>query len=422
MFDTLINIYECLLISWFLYSCIKTKKKHSILYTIVYTVMNFSFIQLINQYSVTAGLLFVIEVGYTLIYTLLISDNSFSCSLFLSILPFVVFAISNIPILLTLSKLIFFKIDYYKMIMQYQVPIFIFLQLLHTIALYFTAHYILKENVIMTNKDYLLASGILIMCIVMSVCFEAIMLKTESSDLYLLLGMYSVAIICVMLSRFFVNIHKRLILENQHQNEINILKSQVASNQKTIEVQKDLYQLKHDIKHFLQSAKNISINDTELNEQLKVLSNKYDTLQVPILTPIPALNHTLNIARDEAKSKNVDMVCNLNITNPLKIDENDLYLLFSNIFDNALKHIGIKKIINVYAKSADNLFALKVSNSIDKKVLNQQNKIIVNNSSLEHGYGIKTIESIIKKYNGSLLYEESDDIFSITIGLPEHYA
>lgn len=65
-----------------------------------------------------------------------------------------------------------------------------------------------------------------------------------------------------------------------------------------IEIQKDLYQIRHDIKHFLQTAKSVSNEDDEIRKQIVSFSNRFDNLSIPIHTVIPALNHTLNIARD----------------------------------------------------------------------------------------------------------------------------
>ena len=417
MFGTLVNIFECILITLFLYFSINDRKQHSVLYAIIYTLCDFVFIQIINQYSVTAGLLFVIEVAYTFIYVNLISRKGKAFNLMLSIIPFVVFAVSNIPILLTISRLLFRDIDYYKMLSLYQVPIVCFLQLLHVIILYFICRLLRNNDLSFTEKDYLSISGILIMCMIMSACFEAIMLKKDNDDMYLLIGMYSVVAICGLLIGFFSSYHQRIMNENRKENELMILRSQISSNQKMIETQKELYQMKHDIKHFLQTAKNINTDDQTL-QQISQFSDRFDHLLIPIQTMIPALNHTLNIARDEAKEKDIDFVCNLNITKPLNIDENDLYLLFSNLFDNAIRHIGIQKKIDVYARNTEDIFAIKVSNSADRQILDNENRIIAGKNGIDHGYGIATIERIINKYNGTITYSQNNDCFSVTISIP----
>ena len=418
MFDTFVNIFECSLITLFLYFSISDRKQHAIAHSIIYTVCDFAFIQIINQYSVTAGLLFIAEVVYTFVYVSLISHKGKAFNLMLSVVPFVVFAISNIPILLTISRLLFRNIDYYRMLSLYQIPIVLFLQFLHVIILYFICNLIRNRNLSFTDKDYYSISSILIACMIMSVCFEAIMLKNDKDDMYLLLGMYSVVIICGLLISFFSSYHNRIMNENRQENELMILRSQISSNQKTVEVQKELYQMKHDIKHFLQTAKSFDHKNEEMQKEIASFSDRFDNLSIPVQTSISALNHTLNIARDEAKEKGIDFVCNLNITKPLSIDENDLYLLFSNLFDNATRHIGIQKKIDVYAKNTEDIFAIKVSNSIDKQIIDKCGSVITNKSGIEHGYGMTTIETIIHKYNGTIAYSQNNNVFVVTISIP----
>lgn len=418
MFDTFVNIFECILITLFLYFSISDRKQHAIVYSIIYTICDFLFIQIINQYSVTAGLLFIAEVAYTFVFVDLISYKGKAFNLMLSTIPFVVFAVSNIPILLTISRLLFKDIDYYKMLGLYQIPIVSFLQFLHVIILYFICNLIRNRNLSFTDKDYYSISAILTVCMAMSVCFEAIMLKNDKDDMYLLLGMYSVVIICGLLISFFSSYHKRILNESRQENELTILRSQISSNQKTIEVQKELYQMKHDIKHFLQAAKSFDHKNEETQKEIASFSDRFDNLSIPVQTLIPALSHTLNIARDEAKEKGIDFVCNLNITKPLNIDDNDLYLLFCNLFDNAIRHIGIQKKIDVYAKNTEEIFAIKVSNSVDKQVIDERGSLITKRDDIEHGYGLATVESIIHKYNGTITYSQDNNLFVVTISVP----
>lgn len=110
------------------------------------------------------------------------------------------------------------------------------------------------------------------------------------------LGVYSVDIICGLLISFFSSYHNRIMNENRQENELMILRSQISSNQKTVEVQKELYQMKHDIKHFLQTVKSFDYKNEEMQKEIASFSDRFDNLSIPVQTSIPALNHTLNIS------------------------------------------------------------------------------------------------------------------------------
>lgn len=310
-------------------------------------------------------------------------------------------------------------ITFFDFLLILHIPIVTSLQLLHTLILYFICRLLRKNELSFNEKDYYIISAILTTCMIMSVCFESIMLNQDENDWYLLLGMYSVVIFCVLLIVFFSSYHKRILNENKTKNELDILKSQISSNQKMIGIQKELYEMKHDIKHFIQTAKGFNKNNNkQIQVQINEFSDKYNNLSIPIQTTIPAFDHTLNITRDDAKQKGISLICNLNITKPLHADENDLYLLFSNIFDNAIEHIGLEKKINVYARNTDDLFALKVSNSTDNNSNLHNNIMTQEEAYYNHGYGLNTIKKIVIKYNGTMLYSCNNNMFEITVSLP----
>ena len=88
------------------------------------------------------------------------------------------------------------------------------------------------------------------------------------------------------------------------------------------------------------------------------------------------------------------------------------------MFDNAIRHIGIQKKIDVYAKNTEDLFAIKVSNSVDKQIIDERGSVIAKRNSIEHGYGLTTVESIIHKYNGTIAYNQDNNYFVVTTSIP----
>ncbi len=95
------------------------------------------------------------------------------------------------------------------------------------------------------------------------------------------------------------------------------------------------------------------------------------------------------------------------------MDDLDISNLFSNILDNAMENIDSKnkKIkLSVYKKM--NYVMVKCSNTTDTK----KKKL---DKGEYHGYGLKIINDIAKKYNGELRINQDKNKYEITILLAE---
>ena len=136
---------------------------------------------------------------------------------------------------------------------------------------------------------------------------------------------------------------------------------------------------------------------------------------VPITTLSPAINHVLNIKREEALRKGIDFTASLNITHDINMEDSDLYLLLSNLLDNAIKHIGILKHIRVEMNDVEKMFRIRISNSIAHAVLDKNGNFISSSKDIEHGYGIRTVESIVSKYDGFISYAEENGELTISV-------
>ena len=141
----------------------------------------------------------------------------------------------------------------------------------------------------------------------------------------------------------FNSLYSHIVEESKQKLEINILQSQIESNEKVLRTREELNRIRHDMKHFILLLKkeNINIQSDEINETIRQYES-VDLSSVPIQTRIPAINYVLNIKREEALLKNISFICSINLTKDVQMEDSDLYLLLSNLIDNAIIHIGIK--------------------------------------------------------------------------------
>lgn len=99
--------------------------------------------------------------------------------------------------------------------------------------------------------------------------------------------------------------------------------------------------------------------------------------------------------------------------------DDDLTTLFCNLLDNATE--ATEKIpeayidLSVTCKKEKPVTIISVVNSCNKNPFSEKTGRLVShkNNNMYHGYGIKSIQKIIKKYNGKLqiYYDEKNKAF-----------
>ena len=97
----------------------------------------------------------------------------------------------------------------------------------------------------------------------------------------------------------------------------------------------------------------------------------------------------------------------------------DIYSLFENIVDNAIKAIKKenedKRAIFINAIRKNNTTIIKVENYCSELIEFENGLPLSKEDSIYHGYGTKSIDYIAKKYGGYCLFEQKNNIFSVTI-------
>lgn len=196
---------------------------------------------------------------------------------------------------------------------------------------------------------------------------------------YLLLGVYCVALFIIMILVLFKSMYPHIVQENKQKLEVEILQSQLQSNEKMLQLRQEINSMHHDMKHFITLLKK---ENTDYDcEQKKSALEEYNSVYrtpVPVQTIIPAVNYVVNIKQDEAIQKGLNFICTLNITQTIAAEESDLYLLLSNLIDNAIQHIGLNKTIRVIAREINDTTMIQVRNSVNGTVIDTNGRFISN--------------------------------------------
>ena len=113
---------------------------------------------------------------------------------------------------------------------------------------------------------------------------------------------------------------------------------------------------------------------------------------------------------------NIDFKCECFVSGFDGIDVIDICVLLGNLLDNAIEaclKINSNRSIKLRFKQVENYFSIVVKNTF----LNEDNDDLVTTkeNKMNHGFGIKSVKSIVKKYGGDFQIIKDDDYFIVSI-------
>lgn len=419
MFDILVNLFEQALFIFFLYSLETEHKERTAACSAFTFIISFLLISYINQFSLSQSLLTIIFDSIYYLYLRLTSYASRGKSLMFCVIPLSVTAVINSIVDMSVMFLVFPGQSIYDILAQYQMPFDILIQISHAIAFFFIAKFFRRHDLSMPDRDWVISALLIGLCNIMAVCFETVYLEYETWKYYLLLGVYCVLLFIAMVFILLKSLYFHIQRESRQELEVEILQSQLQSNEKMLQMRKEINSMRHDMKHFIALLKkeNTDLSSKEIREAVRMYESANNT-PVPVNTIVPAVNYVLNIKQDEAVQKGLNFVCTLNITQPIAMEDSDLYLLLSNLIDNAIIHVGLGKTIRVNIREVGDTSMVQVCNSVNGPVINPDGHFIASEGSDGHGYGLKTIQTIANKYHGYFVCEQKGNEAVCTVFLP----
>lgn len=212
--------------------------------------------------------------------------------------------------------------------------------------------------------------------------------------------------------------------------ENDILTSQLSLQEASIKNLENAYNrtrnFRHDIKNHLLTMNILAENGDlpEIKKYLKEMSGITDESSYVKITDISAvdaiLNEKLYEAQGDSITTNYDVV---NMTDN-NIKALDLCIILSNALDNAIE--ANRKIedpdmryIKLKIHGDENHTVVSVSNPTSQTPIkiSDNSYLTSKKDTSSHGFGLKSIESTAKKYDGEMLIKCEDGVFTLVIRL-----
>lgn len=163
-------------------------------------------------------------------------------------------------------------------------------------------------------------------------------------------------------------------------------------------------------------------NLKEIQEYINNLQECMPSMQQEIDTRHVIINAILNAKNSEMQSKKILFVTKYNDLSEITIRDVDLVVLLSNLLNNAVEACekASKKIIKMKFAVEDNQIILSIKNTIAEMPIENGGTFITSKTMepTEHGIGLKNVEEVIEKYNGSYVIDYNDKMFGISIIIP----
>lgn len=176
---------------------------------------------------------------------------------------------------------------------------------------------------------------------------------------------------------------------------------------------------RHNMRHQINTI-NTFLNDNNISEAQKYLGKLNDNFSKTVIEKYCenyGVNVILSSYINKAKEEQINVICKVQISENIKIDNIELGLIFANAIENAT--IACKKIktpedrkIAIVCKEHYNQLYIQISNMYVGEVLFDKDIPVSNNK--HHGFGTRSIVTIVEKYEGVFSFTAENGIFKVT--------
>lgn len=275
-----------------------------------------------------------------------------------------------------------------------------------------------KDPDLEINNYYLLTVAIMILLfnIIVSYFVEDPLLEIKRYDIYFLVNLYSIMGSLAGIVILFMSSN-----ETKLENENKMLEVVLKNDEKKYELAKitqEQINIKyHDLKHFIKENKINEDEVLEIEQNGNVFKSIYytgnKTLDVVLLEKnLACLKYDIHFLT----------IADGSLLNFMKI--NHLYSMFSNLIDNAIECVSKiedkeKRIIRLMVSKQRNSVLIDIENTCLEKPDIKDNEILTSKEDKSnHGFGLKSIKNIVKRYDGNLLISCENEKFVVKIVFP----
>lgn len=208
----------------------------------------------------------------------------------------------------------------------------------------------------------------------------------------------------------------------RHEEELRRYEMQVKNAEEVYRINEESRRLRHDMKNILLVA--IGYLEGEKTERalqyLRGIQEEKLQVEQPIVCENEELSYLLTVKRQKCREAGISFHYVIS-TNLSGISGIDLSILLGNLLDNAIEGISESREqkIDLHIQEQHGYYKITVQNSIDRTVLgNNRQLFTTKENTYEHGFGIKSVRTVVDKYSGICEFSEEEGLFIAEVLLP----
>lgn len=254
----------------------------------------------------------------------------------------------------------------------------------------FIMHYLVRSSLIDRHTVILEGAGILIINMISFYLYSAIEYTFQD------------------------NLEKEITIQtcNTYANQLDVI----------MRSQEQIRTLQHDLKYHIRELASMA-EKNHINEMLLYLNKMNQLTCNPdefVYSGNEKIDGNLNYLLKKAKSCLKDVSANVRIPKDFGDRSFEVNVIISNLLDNAITAAEKSedkrlKLEMIFDKS---VLHISIKNSYDGKLISKDGRLLSTKEQAElHGYGLKNVKRIIKKYNGTISISYTDSLFSVDVML-----
>lgn len=235
------------------------------------------------------------------------------------------------------------------------------------------------------------------------------------------------SVVCLAVLNVFTIILFELSSRNtENKRKYDLLQRQIQLERenygKMMRASERLQKIRHDIKNHLVYIKKITDNDErdKLDSYIENISKELQESEKYMVTGNRILDYILS--SKIAEHSEITFICAGDKFEMLsRFDDLDLAILFGNLIDNAIEALNnvSDKSIEIRVYDFNSFINVNVSNSVYVPVLKKNPQLLSTKcDDGDHGWGLKSVKSIVDNYNGLFDCYEKNNKFTVHISIP----
>ncbi len=273
---------------------------------------------------------------------------------------------------------------------------------------------------VLINKKYLLSIFLVIEIILFILTIYSFYFKSLKQNIFI----FTIIILNIVAFYFYIlicrNQKKQAYLDTQKE----LMKKQAKIQEEYNLVIKENYKIMEKIKnsiYFELDKNNLdALQNKTIKDYVNQLINKKSSFYLTNYCENKIIDAILYNKSLICKKNDINIFIEVYLKDNLLIKEIDLISIFTNLLDNAIEASMFlnkeDRKISINSRIINNYLVLKITNNYNNSIINA-NFSTIKKDKENHGFGIKIIKEIVKKYDGTLKINKTDKTieFSITL-------